>query len=61
MNILEELKKEREVLRCMLDNVELSGMWATLYTERKLFDEYVAHVQSIDYAKEYQEYIDEGC
>lgn len=59
MNILDELKKEREVLRRMLAQMDLAGLSHCLYTEQKLFNEYVAYVQSIRYEKEYYEYIEE--
>lgn len=63
MNILEELKKEREVLRRMLAQMDLAGLSHCLYTEQKLFNEYVAYVQSIGYAEEFKEFITEaeGC
>lgn len=61
MNILEELKKEREVLRRMLTQMDLAGLSHCLYTEQKLFNEYVAYVQSAAYEDEYYEYIKEDC
>ena len=70
MNILDELKKEREVLRRVIDTSIDGPKWQhestvkqlahILHTESLLFDAYVAHVQSIAYAKEYGELIAGG-